>query len=82
MKNESDDDIRFDKVHDSYMKKAINKKLGIKELKTEIKEVIGCNKAHFGYKTTSILKSLCCCFLFFKWKTLRNNPSMRNFLFY
>lgn len=47
-------------------------KLGVKEIKDEIKQVVGkANKASFNYKTLSILKALICCLIFRDRKGLR-----------
>jgi hypothetical protein len=57
--------------------------LGIKEIKDEIKEVIGKNnKANFNHKTLSILKSLICCLIFRRRDKLRKDPSKRNVLYF
>lgn len=64
-----------------YLKR--EKKLGIKEIKDEIKEVIGKNtKANFNHKTVSILKSLICCSMFRKREKLRWDPGNRNVLYF
>lgn len=54
----------------------------MKELKDEIRDVIGYNKANFNFKTIAILKSYLCCRICMNRKTLRNNPEYRSNLFY
>jgi hypothetical protein len=60
----------------------VDKKLYVSDIKDEIKEVIGENKADFNYKTTSILKSLICCLSCRRRSTLRKNARHRNVLYY
>ena len=50
----------------------MEKKMGIKEIKDEIKEVTGQNKAKFNYKTLDILKSYLCCLCCRKYSYLRS----------
>jgi hypothetical protein len=55
----------------------------VKEIKDEIKEGIGrARRANFNHKTTSILKSLICCWMFRKKKFLRYDPERRNVLYF
>ncbi|CDW77920.1 UNKNOWN [Stylonychia lemnae] len=57
--------------------------LGVKEIKEEVKQVIGKdNKANFNHKTVSILKSLICCLILRNRTKLRNDPSRRNVLYF
>jgi len=62
--------------------KAIQEKLGTDQLKGEFREKMGVNKANFNYKTTSILRSLICCLILRKRRSLRKDPNYRNTLYY
>lgn len=56
--------------------------MGVQEIKDEIREVTGQNKARFNFKTKDILKSYLCCLCARGYRTLRNNRGYRNRLFF
>ena len=56
--------------------------MGVKEIKDEIREVTGMNKAKFNYKTANILKSYLCCLCVRKYSYLRENKNFRQKLYF